>query len=151
MRTVVTFQSSAFNTTEPRDHFINPGSFGDDAARWLGAALRASGLRADEEPGQEDFGWCIEFDVLEGRHCCVIGFRKEDDPADSVWIAWIERSRGILGSLAGLRRSGIAPSAVDALHQVLTGAPEIRNVRWHREDDFDAGREDAGAPPPEAA
>jgi hypothetical protein len=35
MRTIATFNSDAFNTTEEKDYFINPSCFGDDAARWL--------------------------------------------------------------------------------------------------------------------
>ena len=41
MRTLVTFRSSAFNTTQPKDYFINPGCFGDDVAKWLMGELRA--------------------------------------------------------------------------------------------------------------
>jgi hypothetical protein len=53
MRTVCTFQSPLFDSATPRDHFINPGCYGDDAARWLSTALRARGLQADAEPGME--------------------------------------------------------------------------------------------------
>ena len=33
MRTVATFRSAAFNTSEARPYFINPGCFGDDLAK----------------------------------------------------------------------------------------------------------------------
>jgi hypothetical protein len=55
VRTLATFESSAFNTSEPREYFVNPGSYGDDLAKWLIAALRKAGLPTDEEPSQEDF------------------------------------------------------------------------------------------------
>lgn len=35
VRTVVTFESTAFNMAEPKDYFINPCCFGDDLAKWL--------------------------------------------------------------------------------------------------------------------
>lgn len=54
MRTVVTFCSAAFNPTQPRPYFINPGCFGDDRARWLIGELRHQGLETDEKPDQED-------------------------------------------------------------------------------------------------
>ena len=118
MRTLVTFRSSAFNTSEPQPYFINENSFGDDLARWLIAHLRAGGVSVNDTPGQEDFGWFFEFDVPEGKHCCVLGLRPVDDPNESNWVAWIERSRGFLGSIFGLRKQGIAPSALSALHAV---------------------------------
>jgi hypothetical protein len=45
MKTVATFQSSAFNTTVTKDYFINPECFGDDLARWLITRLRATGTK----------------------------------------------------------------------------------------------------------
>lgn len=151
MRTVVTFQSSAFNTSEPRPYFINPECFGDDVARWLGERLRAGGMRADEAPGQEDFGWYFEYDAPEGRHCVVLGYRPPDGDEPGAWIGWVERSRGLVGSLLGRRRHGISPAALDALHEALAGAAEIRHVRWHHRADFDRGREETGTASPHDA
>jgi len=148
MRTLVTFRSSVFNTTEPKPYFINPNCFGDDLARWVIAHLRAGGVSVDDNPRQEDFGWFFEFDVLEGKHCVVLGNRPVDDPNESNWVAWIERSRGLLGSAFGLRKRGIAPSAVNALHAVLSSHSEISYVRWHEQRDFDAAREELGTPTP---
>jgi hypothetical protein len=61
-RTLVTFKSSAFNTSEPKPYFINPGCYGDDVAKWLTRELRGRGFKTDEEPGQEDFGWYFNFE-----------------------------------------------------------------------------------------
>ena len=151
MRTLVTFQSASFNNTEPEEYFINPGCFGDDVALWLSATLRAHSIEADAAPEREDFGWYFEFTVAEGRHCCVIGSRPEPNPADAIWIAWIERSRGFLGSLVGRRNHGIAASAVEAVHEALRSAPQILNVAWHHREDFDSGREELAASSPGAA
>jgi hypothetical protein len=57
VRTVATFESTAFNMADPKDYFINPRCFGDDLAKWLIDELRKQGLETDDEPGQEDFGW----------------------------------------------------------------------------------------------
>lgn len=56
VRTVVTFESTAFNLAEPKNCFINPCCFGDDLAKWLIGELRKHGLETDDEPSQEDFG-----------------------------------------------------------------------------------------------
>jgi hypothetical protein len=140
MRTLVTFQSTAFNTTQQKLYFINPGCYGDDAARWLMLRLRAAGLATDPEPGQEDFGWYFNFTVLEGQHCCVLGLRPASDGVPETWVAWLERRRSFLGSIVGGRDRGIASTAVSAIHEALS-APEILALRWHEKPEFDRGEE----------
>jgi hypothetical protein len=44
--------------------------------------------------------------------------------------SWIERSRGLLGSLLGRRGHDIDESAVRAIDDVLSAAPEIRDLAW---------------------
>ncbi|HET6326867.1 MAG TPA: hypothetical protein VFG04_19470 [Planctomycetaceae bacterium] len=75
MRAIVTFQSSTFNTSEPRDYFINDCCYGDDLARWFIAELRGRGIRTDSEPGQEDFGWYLGFRVADTDYHLVLGHR----------------------------------------------------------------------------
>src|SRR4030095_13214248 len=99
--TVVTFQSASFNTTEARDYFINPCCFGDDLARWLIGRLRSNGIETDSEPGQEDFGWYFNFKVSENVYCVVLGFRPDEENADGEWVAWLERTRGLVGAIFG--------------------------------------------------
>lgn len=71
IRTVVTFESTAFNMTEPRNYFINPCCFGDDVAEWLIRELSKQGMGTDEKPGQEDFGWYLNFEAGGYRpHVC---------------------------------------------------------------------------------
>lgn len=136
MRTVATFRSTDFNTSEPKPYFINRGCFGDDLARWLIARLRAAGVVTEDQPRQEDFGWYFDFTVPEGPHTCVVALREPD------WVLWTERQRGLLGSLLGARSRGISPSAVGLLHGVLSTAREVTHLRWHDRQAFDAGREE---------
>ncbi len=149
MRTVVTFQSDTFNTSEQREYFINPICFGDDAAKWLISRLREMRVATDDGPRQEDFGWYFNFRLSAGEYCCVVGYRpgeSEDDPG--LWITWLERRLGLLGSLIGGRNRGIDPSAIEAIHQALSGSAQIRNVRWHNKKDFDEGRDEFGSEVP---
>jgi hypothetical protein len=148
MKTLVTFESSAFNTSDEKDYFINPGCFGDDVAKWLMSRLRAAGVQSESEPGQEDFGWYFEFEVPEGTHSCVLSYRPGDGDEPGVWIAWLERSRGLVASLFGGRNRGISQAAAAAIHRALSGADEIANVRWHEKAQFDRGREELGAAEP---
>lgn len=77
IRTLVTFESTAFNMTEPRDYFINACCFGDDLAEWLIQELRKDGLETDEKPGQEDFGWYLNFEPGGIGHTFVIVHRPD--------------------------------------------------------------------------
>jgi len=147
-KTVVTFKSSAFNTSEQREYFINPGCFGDDVAKWLGEQLRSRGYQAADAPGQEDFGWYLSFTVSGIEHCFVIGHRPGNEEDEGVWIGWLERSRSYVASVLGGRQRDIQPSAARAVHEILSSSPQIRNVRWHLRRDFDSGREEIGTPTP---
>jgi hypothetical protein len=77
IKTVVTFQSAAFNTSEHRDYFLNSGCFGDDVAIWLIEELRKRKFETAAKPGQEDFGWYFTFHVSDIKHCLVIGYRPK--------------------------------------------------------------------------
>lgn len=148
IRTVLTFKSAAFNTTEPRDYFINPGCFGDDVAKWLIGELRSRDVKTDDRPGQEDFGWYLNFQVAGIGHTFVIGCRPADKHGDATWIGFLERRRGLIGSLFGGRKRGIDPSAVETLHHVFSTSAQISDVRWHFQDDFDKGQEERGTSAP---
>jgi len=141
VRTLVTFESTAFNMTEPTDYFINPCCFGDDVAEWLIRELRKQGIGTDEEPGQEDFGWYLNFEASGVCHTFVVGHRPTGETEEGTWIGWLERKRGLIASILVGRGSGIQASAAQAIHQVLTGSPIIRDVRWHFQSDFDNGIE----------
>jgi hypothetical protein len=144
-RSVVTFESTAFNMAEPKDYFINPCCFGDDVAKWLIGELQKQGVETDKKPGQEDFGWYLNFRVKGTEHTFVIGHRPNGDSEAGTWIGWLERSRGFIGSLLGGRKRGIQSSAVEAIHGILSSSPLIRDVRWHYQRDFDKGNHERGA------
>jgi hypothetical protein len=82
IRTLVTFESTAFNMAEPKAYFINPCCFGDEVAKWLIGELRRQGVDADEKPGQEDFGWYLNFEVTGTGHTFVIGHRPTGQSED---------------------------------------------------------------------
>jgi hypothetical protein len=151
VKTLVTFRSSAFNTSEAKEYFINPCCFGDDLAKWLTEQLRSKGYQATEVPRQEDFGWYFGFSVSGIEHCFVIGCRPGDNNEEGLWIGWLERSRGFIASLLGARKRGIQPTAVRAIHEILSASPQIREVHWHFEHDFNSGREELGTAEPSSA
>lgn len=134
LRTVVTFQSSAFNTTVIRPYFMTATSFGDDLAQHLAYALTARGYPASD-PAQEDFGWYFRFQVRGKSHMFVLGRR----PVEEDWLGSIERIPFLFFSRK------IDPQAPAAIHGVLADESIFRNVRWHLAEEFDAGKEERGA------
>ncbi len=150
-RTLVTFQSGAFNTTERRPYFINDGCYGDDVARWIIGELNARGVPTDPEPAQEDFGWYLTYRPGKVQHQFVLGYRPGGKQHPAVWLGFVERNVGLLGSLFGGRTRGIEPKALQVIHDVLSEAQVVSRVRWHRKADFDAGNEAAASTRPDAA
>ncbi len=149
IRTVVTFESTAFNMAQPKEYFLNPCCFGDDVATWLINELRKKGVQTDEKPGQEDFGWYLNFEVTGVGHTFVIGHRPTGESEQGTWIGWLERNRGFIPSLFGTRKRGIHASAVEAVHNILSSSSQIRDLRWHFQHDFDTGHEELGALSPQ--
>jgi hypothetical protein len=150
VKTLVTFKSLAFNVSEPKDHLMNSYCFGDDVAKWLTEQLRIKGYEAPGEPAKEDFGWYFNFRVSGIEHCFVIGYRPGDENEEGLWIGWLERRRGFVASLFGARKRGIQLVAVRAIHEVLSGSLQIRDVHWHSERDFASGCESKWTPEPSA-
>ncbi len=130
LRTEVHFRSVAFNTSEPKDYFINDCCFGDDLCRWLIKELRSRGFRTADEPGQEDFGWYFTFHVADTQHCFVLGYQPGTN-TEGLWRGWLERRVGFLRSILGGRKREIGPEAAKAIHGVLSCASQIRDVSWH--------------------
>ena len=148
MRTVATFESREFNLTEHREYFINEGGFGDDLGRWLIGKLRAVGADTAAEPGQEDFGWYVDYTIDDQPFCAVIG-----NAGGEFWFVVVERKAGFPGSMFGGRRRNIPESGVTRLHEILSSSAEVSNLQWHHWDSFKRGGASAfafGSPQPSA-
>ena len=141
LRSVVTFRSTSFNTTQSKEYFINPGCFGDDLVRWIAEELSRRGART-EHPGQEDFGWYVKFDFGGEPHVFVTAYRPDD-----CWIAWLEKASGLWGTLIGSGNRNLSPRAARELHNILSTSPQISDLKWHYKKDFDGGSE-TGNPTP---
>jgi hypothetical protein len=142
-RTLVTFRCTKFNTSETRRDYINPNNYGDDVAEWLRNELAAQGIVVGRKIGQEDFGWWLSFQNGGRMYDFVLGYN-----ADGYWMGWLERERGMAGSLFGMRRKGIQAEAAKVIHSVLVSTDFISDIRWHTPKDFDSLREDMGKATP---
>jgi len=129
----IIFKSNAFNTTEPKDCFINPCCFGDDLGRWMIQQLRAHGISTDNEPRQEDFGWYIVFRIGATEYFFIISYRPGDPTGD--WMCGLERNASLIGHILGRQKKGILPEAAQAIHDVLKASREIYEIRWLGDED----------------
>lgn len=150
IRTVVTFESPAFNATARRDYFINDGCYGDDVVRALIEQLCARGIAVDAEPEQEDSGWYFGFSIGGIDYQFLLGHRPADGKDPAVWIGILERKAGLVGSLLGGRDRGIRSEGATTIHLAISGLPQVSKIRWHRKGDFDALKEELGQSDPVA-
>jgi hypothetical protein len=121
-RSLVTFRSPAFNTTEPREHFINSGCYGDDVLFWLSDELRRQGVEAAEVPRQEDFGWYLRFASGGSRWDFVVGYRPADtEPGQDVGTGE-DTEPGTTGSLASTRRAARASGSAGSSRRPASSA-----------------------------
>lgn len=149
MRTYVTFESDAFNTTEQKPTFINPDCFGDDVLAWLAQELKAMGVETDE-PGAEDFGWYLPYKVDGETYFITGSLRPGDENLPDLWIFEIEKSVAFWKMLFGKQHEDISPNAVAVVHDCLKKNPQIRNILWHDKKAFEAANyeESLGSPEP---
>jgi hypothetical protein len=135
-QTVVTFKSTAFNMTERKPYFINDCCYGDDVALWMIGELAKQGVITSVEPGQEDFGWYLTFEIATRRFTFCVSFRADDINAGATWIGFIERSCSPLEALFRMHKRGITVAAQILIDQVLRSSPQIHEIRWF--DDADS-------------
>ncbi len=147
-RTIVTFETTKFNTSENHAYFLNPNNFGDDLCRWMVENLHEN-VDRDTKVDQEDFGWYFNFQVAGEEYCFVCGYRQAEGTDSGTWIGWVERSVSFLASIFGGRNRNIGVAAVRAIHQVLAASPDIENIRWHFNSDFSRGNEESGVVQPD--
>lgn len=152
LRTIITFQSTAFNTSNELPHFINPGCYGEDLCLYLAEKFQQAGWQC-QQPGQEDFGWYLNFTCDADKYCLVCGFRpgqeealsNQENTADQgLWIIQIEHAVGFLASIFGGRNRNIDSKVLEKMGEILAACPELTNLRWHLAADFNKGKEDLG-------
>jgi hypothetical protein len=169
-RTIVTFKTKMFNTSQSKDYFINECCFGDDLCHWLRVEFQKRGATCDDEPGQEDFGWYLNFVLGEDKYCLVGAFRADSEEPESssslvgaasskqvddgvardgdsgdddgLWVLFLERSLGFWASVFGGRDKGLKMRGAKMLHETLMAEKAISEVKWHRKKDFDQGKEE---------
>lgn len=130
-RTVATFRSLSFNTTEEKESFVNPGCFGDDVVQALVDGLAEDGYEVDPEPGAEDFGWFGRFQYdADDVYDLIVTFQPIGGPGDGVWWVHVARSGTPLSSNFRRRGGEVQTEAAVAVHDVLARHEAVAGLRW---------------------
>jgi hypothetical protein len=137
LRPHVTFQTSRFNQTEVKPHFINDICFGEDCAAWLIERLRRDGFPDLPDAWQEDWGWQTDGARPPRTFSLSIGLIPEDPPE---WLVSIDETVGFLARLKGKGGDPVTMTLAPAIHRALSSDPAITNVEWHTDEDFKTGR-----------
>ena len=81
-------------------------------------------------PSQEDHGWYLTFLYEQHPYDLFVAYMPTGQANSGTWLACLERSYGLLGSLLGKRHRSIEPGAILVIHDVLAASELCHNVRW---------------------
>ena len=129
---IVTFRSTAFNTSTPEKHFISLRSYGGDLANWLINELTRRDAAAQPMIAQQDAGWVVRFRFRGANYDFLVRFRDPD------WVGLFERRRGIVGRLLRQQQKNVEFDALVLMDSMLSSSELISDVRWHYDDRVDA-------------
>lgn len=131
MRRDLLFETSRFNLSEVKAHFINPCCFGEDSAPWLRGRLLAMGFEATA-PAQEDWGWYVEVKHKGGWYFIGVGGNAvEAGRGDNrgEWRVMVEKRRTVWEKLTGGGGAAEAGEVADAVWRILKAEADFTNLR----------------------
>lgn len=126
---IVTFRSTAFNTSTPEKHFVSRRAYGSDLANWLIYELARHDASVDPMIGHEDAGWIVRFSFRGATYNFLARYRGGFD-----WTGLLERRRGIVGRLFHGRPKSVEFDAVRLIDAVLSSSELISDIRWHYDE-----------------
>jgi hypothetical protein len=126
---IVTFRSTAFNTSTPEKHFISRRAYGSDLANWLIYELARHDAAVEPMIGQRDNGWIVRFRFGGATYDFLARYRGGPD-----WVGFLERRRGLVGRLFQRPRKNVEFAAVKLIDAVLSSSELISDIRWHYDE-----------------
>lgn len=127
-RMIVTFRSTAFNTSTPEKHFVSHRAYGSDLANWLIHELARHEAAVEPAIGQKAAGWLVRFRFRGATYDFVARYRGPD------WVAMLERRLGILGRLFHRQQKSVEFRALQLIDEVLSSSELICDIRWHYDE-----------------
>jgi hypothetical protein len=127
----ILFETSRFNLSEVKPHFINDCCFGEDVAAWLRERLAEVGIDAIE-PGQEDWGWYIEAGHNGQWYFIGVGGYSEEGAAhknQGEWRIMVEKRRSFLEKLTGKNKMTPDEEILSIIRAIVEREPDFKGVR----------------------
>ena len=125
---IVTFRSTAFNTSTPEKHFVSRRAYGSDLANWLIYELARHDAAVEPTIGQKDAGWIVQLRFRGATYDFLAMYRDPD------WVGVLERRRGIVGRLFHGQQKNVQFDAVRLIDAVLSSSELISDIRWHYDE-----------------
>jgi hypothetical protein len=126
---IVTFRSTAFNTSTPEKHFVSRRPYGSDLANWLIHELARHDATVEPMIGQKDAGWSVRFRFRGATYDFLARYRGGLD-----WAGLLERRRSILGRFFHRQQKNVEFEAVRLIDAVLSSSELISDVRWRYDE-----------------
>lgn len=125
---MVTFRSTAFNTSSPDKHFVSLRPYGSDLANWLVHELTQHHAAAQPMIAQQNPGWVVRFRFRGASYDFLVRFRDPD------WLGLLERRPGILARLLRRPRKNVEFGALALIDSMLSSSGLISDIRWLYDD-----------------
>jgi hypothetical protein len=125
---MVSFRSSAFNTSAPEKHFVSRRAYGSDLANWLIHQLTSHDAAVEPMIGQTNAGWLVRFTFRRAKYDFVVWYRGPE------WVGVLERRLGIVGRLFRRQRKNVEFCALQLLDEVLSSSGLISDIWWYYDE-----------------
>lgn len=126
MKTQVEFRSAKFPPYEGEEEQINPGLWGKRLAEYLVQRLEERGI-ATEEMVAEDWGWYVPVRNEWFRLALCCGHQRGDDE----FLCFTDSSSPVVKKFfKKIDATAQLTRLTDALQQILSSDPELREVVW---------------------
>ncbi|MDT7514838.1 hypothetical protein [Rhodoferax mekongensis] len=127
MKTQVEFRSAKFPPYEGEEEQINPGLWGKRLAEYLVQRLEERGI-ATEEMVAEDWGWYVPVRNEGFRLALCCGHQSGDDDE---FLCFTDPSTPVVKKFfKKIDATAQLTRLTDALQQILSSDPELREVVW---------------------
>ena len=127
MKTQDEFRSAKFPAYEGEEEQINPGLWGKRLAEYLVQKLSENGIKTDQIIA-EDWGWYVPIPNEGFRLAICCGHQNGDDDQ---FLCFTDPDTPVVKKL--FKKIDATPQLTrltDAMRQILSSDPEIRDVVW---------------------
>ena len=136
MKTHVEFRSNAFPPYADEENEINPGRYGKRLAEYLFVGLNEKGFEP-LTPFSEDWGFVVP--IKNDGFRLWVGCGNYDEYPDDGFLCFIEPHQPTIrrfGFLWQIDTSSKIKALQEAIDQILSQNPEVRDKKWWTYEEF---------------